>query len=169
MSDLINTDPMPEETPSKEISTASPWTALFTMLLLSIGFLVTSALLIRQAFNTKNSEGEPIITVSSLIEDVKTRSATTPIAMSQNCEETSDLKEIPPDEPATPATGKVKWPHLKLIGFGKSADGTESFAIINNQQVHPGEYVGKVMLSEVRANDVIVEYKGEYKILTNSN
>lgn len=62
--------------------------------------------------------------------------------------------------------GSVRWPKLKLTGFGVGAGGGEDFAIINGQYIHPGQLIdGKAKLVEVREHDVVVEYKGETKAL----
>lgn len=63
-------------------------------------------------------------------------------------------------------SGSVRWPKLKLSGFGTSIDGTEAFAIINNRTYYPGDMIeGKATLIEVRAQDVVLEYLGETKTL----
>ena len=62
------------------------------------------------------------------------------------------------------------WPRMKLTGFGKSKEESGNFAIINGKKIHPGQNIaGKVHLVEIRNHDVLVEYKGESRILTIEN
>jgi hypothetical protein len=61
----------------------------------------------------------------------------------------------------------VRWPKMKLTGFGIPVDGSGGFAIINNQQYHVGQLIGgKAKLIEVRKHDVVIEMAGETNILT---
>ena len=61
----------------------------------------------------------------------------------------------------------VKWPKLKLTGFGTASDGSGGFAIINNHQYHKGQFItGKTRLLEVRKHDVLVGLNGATKTLT---
>lgn len=67
----------------------------------------------------------------------------------------------------TKRKSEVRWPRLKLTGLGTSVGSGEAFAIINGGPYTPGELIdGKVVLIEVRAHDVVVEYQGETKNLT---
>jgi len=59
----------------------------------------------------------------------------------------------------------VRWPKLKVTGFGTSTDIDGSFAIINGQRVLLNHYINGVQLVEIRAHDIVVEYKGERRIL----
>jgi hypothetical protein len=62
------------------------------------------------------------------------------------------------------------WPRLKLAGFGKSEDESGNFDIINGKKVHPVQNIaGRVKLIEIRDHDVLVEFKGESRILTIEN
>ncbi|MDF7809115.1 hypothetical protein P4E94_16840 [Pontiellaceae bacterium B12219] len=64
-------------------------------------------------------------------------------------------------------TDSVRWPKMKLTGFGTSADGTGGFAIINNHKYNTGQLIGgKVRLIEVRKYDVLLEMSGETNTLT---
>jgi hypothetical protein len=65
--------------------------------------------------------------------------------------------------------GSVRWPKLKLTGFGKSSDAEGAFAIINGRHVLVNTYLDEVKLIEVRAYGAVVEYQGERKYLTVEN
>jgi hypothetical protein len=60
---------------------------------------------------------------------------------------------------------EVRWPKLKLTGFGRSADGEGGFGIINEKHVLKGQEISGVKLVEIRAHGVVLEYKGERKTL----
>lgn len=169
MSDLTNSDPILDDEMEDGQEVHSPWTMVLTMLLLIAAFLFTSALLVQQTLAAKNADGEPIFQLSQIIEKGKELAARPPkpepaVAQDEPEEKSSpfvDLKQIVNIQPSE----TVRWPRLKLTGFGKSTDGSEGFAIINGDLVHPGEYAGKVKLVEIRTHDVVVEYKGEQKML----
>lgn len=61
---------------------------------------------------------------------------------------------------------KVRWPKLKVTGFGRSTDGKGGFAIINGEHVFLNQQISKATLVEVREHDVVVELEGEQKTLT---
>lgn len=169
MSDLIDSNPMDDENITDGQEEHASWNMLVTMLLLIIGFLFASVLLLQQTISTRTSDGEPIFQMSTIIEKVsQTRDKLSPAPKTPVAEE-SEEKSSPLDnlkQMVANQTGeKVRWPRLKLTGFGTSSDGTE-FARINGDVVYPGGYSGKVKLVEVRTHDVIVEYKGERKTLT---
>lgn len=171
MSNLSTIDPMPEAGAPDENESSSPLSMLFTMLLLIAGFLFSSVLLLQQTYNARNENGERILDAEALSAAMQ--------SMGEHTASDSPREEMAQQqEPATSpfeglrqivegsSDGSVRWPRLRLTGFGKSSDGTEDFAIINGDLVHPGESAGKVTLVEVRARDVIVEYRGERKTLT---
>ncbi|MBN2162624.1 MAG: hypothetical protein JXR25_10535 [Pontiellaceae bacterium] len=167
MSDSIKIDPLPEENPAMDFKPASPWPMLFTMLLLIAGFLFASMLLIQQALKAEDKFGYRILDPQAIVEELERQApASPPYSGQQSLEPAPSTPMESIKEVVQNPTGKVHWPSLKLDGFGKSADGNEEYAIINGDLIHPGEYTGKVKLSEVRTQDVIVEYKGEYKTLT---
>jgi hypothetical protein len=60
----------------------------------------------------------------------------------------------------------VRWPKLKVAGFGKSTDTEAGFAIINGKHVLVNNFIGEVQLVEIRAHGAVVEYKGEQKVLS---
>jgi hypothetical protein len=143
---------------------------LFTMLILTVGFSFSSMLLMNQSLQVQSAEGTPIFALADMIEKGKSLAAR-PILAETDMDSGSavlsspiaDIKQIVMSQTSS---DKIKWPRLRMTGFGISSDGTESFAIINGDLVHPGEFAGKVQLVEVRAHDVVVEYKGERKLLT---
>ncbi len=170
MSDLIDGSPLPDENGELEQEEHSTWAMFLSILLLIAGFLLASALLIQQTLSANNADGEPIFQLSQLIEKGKemgSRPAAEPVASATTTNEanTSALASI--KQMVNLPTGEtVRWPKLKLTGFGTSTDGAEGFAIINGDLIHPGETTRKVTLVEIRSHDVIVEYKGERKTLT---
>lgn len=168
MSDLTNSDPIEEDSVDGQ-ETHSSWSMGFTMLLLIAGFLFASALLVRQTLSARNVDGEPLFQLSQFLEkgkELAARAQTRTPAVSDEEEGKSspfeDIKQIVNIQPSE----NVRWPRLKLTGFGKSTESNEGFAIINGDLVHPGEYAGKVKLVDIRSHDVVVEYKGEQKTLT---
>lgn len=170
MSELSNNDPISDEAFTDEQQKHSSLTMLFTMLLMIAGFFFASILLIHQTLLARSPEGKPIFELSALAEKGKALAThpptgEIPVTKSENARP-SPLESIRNMVINQTSSGKVRWPRLKMTGFGQSADGTEKFAIINNDLVHLGEYAGKVKLVEVRAHDVVVEYKGERKNLT---
>ena len=146
----------------------SPGTMLVTMLLLIAGLLLTSVLMMNYLNKTKAESGEEGFGFSELLAKAKALTVQVPPAQTMETEpaQSSPLENLKQMVSNTSSSDKVRWPRLKLTGFGTSTDGLESFAIINGEQVHPGQTVGKVNVVEVRAHDVVVEYKGEQKLLT---
>jgi hypothetical protein len=170
VSDLSNTPEMQEET-YDGLEAPSPWIMLFTMLLLIAGLLLASALMVNHVNKTKAETGEKGLVFSELV--AKAKSMTVRVPPQQTVEpvaaptpQTSPLENLKKMVSSAGSSDKVRWPRLKLTGFGTSTDGLESFAIINGEQVHPGQVVDKVAVVEVRAHDVVVEYRGERKTLT---
>ncbi len=172
MSELINNEPLPEEDIDIDSGPRSSWIMLITMLLLIAGFLLSTTLLMNQTLKARSADGEPIFNLSALAES--SAAALKPAPRQKNVDTESESEEHGGHTPidgfknlvmGEPSDGGVRWPRLKLTGFGKSADGTESFAYLNGDLVHPGEFAGKVKLIEVREHDVVVEYKGELRNL----
>ena len=62
--------------------------------------------------------------------------------------------------------GTVRWPKLKLTGFGSSTDGASGFAIINGQHVIAGQQISKVTVIDIGDQSVMVEFKGEQRTLS---
>ena len=170
MSDLSNTPEIQEEMyDGQEVS--APWSMLVTMLLLIAGLLLASMLMMNHVSKMKTESGEQALGFSELI--AKAKAVKIRVPSQQTVEpaqvpsrQNSPIVDLKKMVSSTGSSEKVRWPKLKLTGFGTSTDGLESFAIINGEHLHPGQLVGKVTVLEVRAHDVIVEYKGAQKILT---
>ena len=170
MSNLSNTPEIRQETYDGQ-EAPSPWTMLFTMLLLIAGLLLTSLLMINHLATIRTETGEKGFEFSELIAKAKSMTVRVPPPqpvepVAESTPQTSPLDNLKKMVSSAGSSDKVRWPRLKLTGFGRSADPEESFAIINGEQVHPGQIVDKVEVVEVRAHDVIVEYMGERKTLT---
>ena len=60
----------------------------------------------------------------------------------------------------------MKWPKLKLEGFGKSADGEGGFAIINGKQILVGGSIGDVKVLQIKTHGVLVELENEQRVLS---
>ena len=170
MSDLSNNPDMHEEIYDGQ-GASSSWSMLFTMLLLIAGLLLASVLMLNHLSKKRAESGEKGLVFSELIATAKA------LTVRASPPQAAEPAEASPPEPSTlenlkkivssaGSSDKVRWPRLKLTGFGTSTDGLDSFAIINGEQVHPGQIVDKVTVVEVRTRDVLVEYKGEQKILT---
>lgn len=171
MSNMSNIPEMKQDTYDGQEAPSSPWTMLFTMLLLIAGLLLASALMINQLSKTGSETGDNGFAFSDFM--TKAKSMTVPAAPPQTEEpaaeasaQTSPLDSLKKMVSSAGSSDRVRWPRLKLTGFGTSTDAMESFAIINGEHVHPGQIVDKVEVVEVRAHDVVVEYMGERKTLT---
>ena len=170
MSDLRNIPEIQEEIYDGQ-EAPSPWTMLFTMLLLIAGLLLTSVLMMNHINKTKTASGEKGLDFSELVAKMQTMPVRVPPQKTVEpatapTPQASPLENLKQMVSSAASSEKVRWPRLKLTGFGTSTDALESFAIINGQQVHPGQTVDKVQVVEIRAHDVIVEYMGERKTLT---
>jgi hypothetical protein len=170
VNDLTNHPEIKEEIYDGQ-EASSPWSVLVTMLLLIAGLLLTSILMINHLGKVKSESGESPFVFSELIAQAKEMAAWIPPPQAEQPDGTEAPQTSPLDNLKKMATSagssdKVRWPRLKLSGFGTSTDGLDNFAIINGEQVRPGQIVDKVTVLEVRSRDVLVEYKGEQKILT---
>lgn len=170
MTDLSNTPEIEDKVYDGQGGTPSPWTMLFTMLLLIAGLLLASALMMNHMYKTNAESGEKGLDFSELVAKAKAMTDRAPPPESVEpvaapAPQTSPLESLKKIVSSAGSSDGVRWPRLKLAGFGTSADGLESFAIINGEQVHPGQTVNKVKVVEVRAHDVVVEYMGELKTL----
>ncbi len=154
---------------------------LITMLLLISVLILTSAMLMHYALEGKGgAEGTDKFSFAKLLE--KGKSISTQLATNQQ-------QEVRQDEPVTAAATptptetkstrfgfnrffggggpkSVRWPKLKLTGFGQSADGEGGFAILGGKHVMEGSEIGGVRVVEIRTHGVVVEYKGEQKTLS---
>jgi hypothetical protein len=165
----LSTIPAIPDNDNAEPGRPSPWAMLATMLLLIAGLLLASATMLYFAWKKGSGTGSSF-ELASLINTVMDDASK--IQAEEKQPAAGQIKidrpeEIKPDTlPKTSGTSKVKWPRLKLTGFGSSSDGEGGFAIINGNQIFLNQYIGKVRLLEVRAHDVVVECQGEQKTLT---
>lgn len=169
MSDLSNTPELQNKIyDDQEAPSAS--SMLVTMLLLIAGLLLASVLMMNHVAKTKAESGEAGFGFSELVAKVKAMADQVPPPQTAESAEASDPQpstlESLKNMVSSGSSDKVRWPRLKLTGFGTSTDELESFAIINGDHVHPGQIVDKVTVVEVRAHDVVVEYMGERRTLT---
>ncbi|MEE9367672.1 MAG: general secretion pathway protein GspB [Pontiella sp.] len=171
MSDLSNAPPIPEESVIIEES-ASPWTMVVTMLLLISGFLLASTMMLHYSSPKIGEQGEITevpFNISALIAKGKSYAA--------NLKKPEKAAAVEPEKIAKSEkstvsklfgnrSDTVRWPKLKLAGFGSATEGDGGFAIINGKQIQPGQLIdGKVQLKLIRSHDVVVEYMGETKTL----
>lgn len=188
MSDLSEDALNPEETiePSPP---SSQWPMFITITLLIAALSLTGVMLLHYAEKRVPEEGaaEPTLAVDEKAETSTNQVEKTGFSFAsiKNFFSSDDKPEaeVAEADGPTPAAEKeassggfklfgdrganVRWPKLKLTGFGTSTDGSGGFAIINNNQIHPGQLIeGKAKLVEVREHDVLVEYQGEQKSLT---
>ncbi|VGO14948.1 hypothetical protein PDESU_03528 [Pontiella desulfatans] len=186
MSELSNEPPLVEDQVEFE-ETPSHGIMLTTLLLLIAGLLMCSAMLFHYGFKAKSPDGEPSkFNLAAIKQKMHALSAqqekpepTTPSTPTPPKTQPPP-PNVPPVEAAQapkPDSGinkffakrddKLRWPKLKLTSFGSSTLPGGDFAIINGDQVHPGQLIeDKVTLVEVRDQDVVVEYMGETRTLT---
>lgn len=172
----ISTPPQVPENDNTAPAPSSPWVMLITMLMMIAGLILSSAMLMRYAMDGK--EGTPGISIfdfAKLLEEGKDFSSK---AQADNRHgETGSMSSAPtvsnPSDssirrffPGGGDDGTVRWPKLKLSGFGKATDTEADFAIINGKYVLVNTSIGEVKLVEIRAHGAVVEYKGEQKVLT---
>ena len=58
---------------------------------------------------------------------------------------------------------KQAWPELKLTGIAQGE--SQSIAILNGKMLTAGRMIGEVTIKEVHNADVVVEYRGERRVL----
>lgn len=162
--------PVPE-TENMTPAPSSPWVMLVSMLLLISGLILSSAMLLHYALDGKEgTERNSLFDFVQLTVDGKKSSAKPQAAKTQG---TSDNESSNPEASSSSVktffsgggNGTVRWPKLKLSGFGTSSDTAGGFAIINGKHVLVNTSIGDVMLVEILAQGAVVEYKGERKIL----
>ena len=168
MTELSN-DPSIQEDDAGAERTPSTGVMLVSILLLIAGFLLASAMLIHYGPGGKTGNGCPMPGFAQTLEKAKGR-----VAPAE-----TDAGTPTPDNPPTavskPKDGEtkgffrrsrsVRWPRLKLTGFGIPADGEIGFAIINGKHVVEGGEANGATVVEILEHGVRVEYKGETKTL----
>lgn len=150
--------------------THSPWVMLVTLLLLIGALLLSSAMLVHYAHLRRggSKDSGPVLAgmaekgsafVAKLKHQPKEEpTATTPEAV---VDTTAAIMKLFPS-----TNDGVKWPKLKLLGFGKGVAAEDGFAIINGKQIMVGGQLGDVKVIEIRTHGVVVELQGEQKTLT---
>jgi hypothetical protein len=173
VTDLINDPPQPDEEPNTN-KPSSPWVTLVSMVLLIAALLLTSAMLFDYAMSAKGGGSDkPGFGMAGLLDKSKEIAGKIRIPKKTDAEQTSASTNTPSAKGSGIAklfSGNkdkpIKWPKLKLTGFGRSIQGDGDFAIINGKKILAGQDVGDVKLIEIRSQDVLLEYKGEHKTLT---
>lgn len=176
----LNNEPAILENDSDTESTVSAGVMFTTILLLIGGLTLSSAMLIHYGFKGTAENGESISGLTRAWEMAKNK----PSENKTGEEASLPIPQTPPaDSPATTQASEekptgfnlkdlfskegrpIRWPRLKLSGFGLPSDGEVGFAIINGKHVVEGGMIGDVMLLEILGHGVEVGYKGETKIL----
>ena len=167
MTEMRNTPPMPE---NDNIATepSSPWVMIISMLLLISLLVLSSAMLVHYAMDGKEGTiKESVFEFAKLMEKGTESTARTEQAEG---EALAPATSNPSDSVIKKffsgrGNGTVRWPRLKLSGFGIPSDGEVGFAIINGKHVVAGSTVNGATLVEILVHGVLVEYKGETKTL----
>lgn len=180
MTELNKESTIPEND-NESLSPAKPGIMFITILLLISGLLLASTMLIHYGLAGTDENGEPISGLTHVIAMLKSKpapkqtdsGALAPKQEIRSAESSTNTQETG----SAPAgfslkglfskngSGTVHWPRLKLDGFGLPAKGEEGFAIINGKHVGKGGTINDVVLIEILAQGVVVEYKGETKTL----
>ncbi len=159
---------------------ASPGVMFTTILLLIGGLLLTSIMLIHYGLKGTDENGEPISGLTRFVEITKSESVKKTANPATDAPSSpSFTTEAPVHTPPTAVKSSkfsfknlfskegdsVRWPRLELNGFGLPSKGEVGFAIINGQHVIEGSTIKGVVLKEILAHGVVVEYKNETKTL----
>lgn len=154
------------------VKQSSPWVMIITMLLLISGFMLTSVMLLYYAMDGKSEDGQQsAFSLGKLLEKGKTWTAEASAARAEDRNEkeasaTDSQESVVSKFFGNKDDGPIRWPKLKLTGFGRSADEEGAFAIINGKHVLVNSYLGDVKLLEIRTHGAVVEYRGEQRLLT---
>jgi len=71
------------------------------------------------------------------------------------------VEPVAEDTPAPEA--KPEWPELKLAGIAKMEN--QSLAILNGKMISAGRTLGEILVVEVNEKDIVVDYRGERRVL----
>ena len=168
MTEMSNLPPIPE-IDNIPTESASPWVMLISMLLLISVLILSSAMLVHYAMDGKEGPAKKsVFDFAKLMEAGKEFSTKTQSIEKQNGEGNASV--APTDSAIkTFFSGRenraVRWPKLKLTGFGIPSNSKIGFAIINGKHLIVGGTVNGVTLVEILDHGVRVEYKGETKTL----
>ena len=155
-----------ENTFTDEKTLISSRSMLITIVLLISSLVLTSAMMLHYAAGTPESddmeaeqEASPSLKAFS---ELFARKETTNAAAATDPDSRSPINRLFGGD-----TDSVRWPKLELTGFGRAADRTESFAIINRKQYYPGQLINdKVALIDILGHGVVVAYMGETNTIT---
>lgn len=172
MSDLSNSLTSPEDN-GTDLKPAGGGRMLVTILLLICTLVLTSIMMIHYGIRMQGSE-EGISSFNIADLTGKGMEPALSHSFSFESEAVTDDTQIAEEESINDKFGKllqthsdqVRWPKLKVTGLGSSKGGDGDFAIINGNQMHPGQTSKDgVKLIEVRSHDIVVEYMGEQRSL----
>jgi hypothetical protein len=170
----LSNEPAITEKEHEHPEKTSPATMLISMILLIAGLLLASAMLIQQAQERSGSSRTTRSGFSAFIQKGKSLSSQAKANAADKNEVRASAEEanISTTSPSRfkqffqKTNHSVRWPKLKLTGFGTSSDGESGFAIINEKHIIVGQQISKATLIEIGVQSVVVEYKGEQKTLT---
>lgn len=154
---------------------AAPGAMLVSILLLIGGLLLTSALLLDSGLANKESPfpskhiifSQTLKKTEEIIAYAKTKSANrAPIPSSQASTFEIKGKNILNFSFKEKDGNGVRWPRLKLSGFGKATANKTDFAIINGNRIKIGDSIRGATLIKIVDQGVELEYQGATKILT---
>jgi hypothetical protein len=169
VTELSNENALPE-TDLEHEDRKSPWTMLVTMILLSAGLLLSGAMLLNRAQGEIQTTNASAAGLAAFLNNGKTLLSEAKNKAAQQKESDLLAENTNGDEGVgrffQRQTGTVRWPKLKLTGFGSSTDGASGFAIINGQHVIAGQQISKVTVIDIGAQSVMVEFKGEQRTLS---
>lgn len=155
---------------------------MFTTILLLIGGLLLSSIMLLH-YGQKNTDenGKPISGLTRFVGMTKISSEKKPLDPKTQPPSPQSLSAVPSTNTqdtvvkssgfnlknlfSRNSSSSVRWPRLKLVGFGLPSDGELGFAIINGKHVIEGSTINGVTLKDILAHGVLVEYKGETKTL----
>jgi hypothetical protein len=164
---------MPEDNEAVPRTSCSRATLVSMLLMISL-LILSSAMLVHYAVDGKDGATKPsLFNLGQLMEKGRELSAKTQFAKPLDSpvsdpsptttpkSSTSVVKKLFPGG----GQGTVRWPKLKLSGFGLPSKGEVGFAIINKKHVIEGGTIDGAKLVEILEHGVVVEYKGERKTL----
>lgn len=160
-------DPLLAQTDGATGKGTSTSSMLVTMLLLIAGFILCGTMMLHYALKQRAAEGgaEEAWSFSgesfnAMLFAQRDAGGASPGGQKPAVDAASLAGKLLP-----PRNGKVRWPRMELTGFGRGADGTGGFAIINGNQILVGERFGKVTLVDITPQGAVVEYLGERQTL----
>ena len=174
MTETSTPPPAPENDNITPASSSSPWVMIISMLLLISGLILSSAMLMHYAMGGKEGTAKGFtFDFTKLMEKGKDFSA-----KAQTTKKQATTENEPPvatdSKPVDSIFKKffsrggdraIRWPKLKLTGFGTPSGSDAGFAIINGKQIVVGGTVNGAALVRILEYGVLLEYKGERKVV----